>query len=113
MGHRCTGPRPLRWVTTTDIACRLPWTGSWTDASYSPSAVGVVSAMIRVICAASAHDARGRTSHNPPVVGSSPTRPDQQFYTMSVGVPWRLSRNVIDSARRALSLRGMVIWRCT
>jgi hypothetical protein len=23
--------RPLRWVTAADIACRLPWTGSWTD----------------------------------------------------------------------------------
>ena len=31
--------------------------------------------MIRVICAASAHGVRGRSSHNPPVVGSSPTRP--------------------------------------
>jgi hypothetical protein len=27
------------------------------------------------ICAASAYGAQGRSSHNPPVVGSSPTRP--------------------------------------
>ena len=32
-------------------------------------------ARVRGIRAASAHDARGRTSHNPPVVGSSPTCP--------------------------------------
>ena len=32
-------------------------------------------ARLRGIRAASAYDARGRSSHNPPVVGSSPTRP--------------------------------------
>jgi len=35
--------------------------------------------MIRVICAASVRVARGRASHNPPVVGSSPTRPTCSF----------------------------------
>ena len=43
--------------------------------SDNPSAMSVISAMIRAICAASAHGARDRTSHNPPVVGSGPTRP--------------------------------------
>ena len=36
---------------------------------------GPSAARLRGIRAASAHGARGRTSHNPPVVGSSPTRP--------------------------------------
>jgi hypothetical protein len=54
------------------------WTGSWTGAPDNPSAANAVSAIIRVIGAASAHGARGRASHNPPVVGSSPTRPTVQ-----------------------------------
>jgi hypothetical protein len=37
--------------------------------------VSAFGAITRAIGAASAHGARGRTSHNPPVVGSSPTRP--------------------------------------
>ena len=52
-----------------------PWTGSWTGVPDNPSAPSAISAIFRVICAASAHSARGRSSHNPPVVGSSPTRP--------------------------------------
>jgi hypothetical protein len=46
-----------------------------TGASVNPSAASAVSAITRVICAASATGAPDRTSHNPPVVGSSPTRP--------------------------------------
>jgi len=79
LGHRCTAAPPLRWVATTDIACRLPWTGSWTGASDNPSAASAISAITRVICAGSAPGARGRTSHNPPVVGSSSTRPTSSF----------------------------------
>jgi DNA-binding transcriptional regulator YhcF (GntR family) len=45
--------------------------------------------MICVIYAASVRVARGRTSHNPPVVGSSPTRPTCDFTRI-------LSRNVPD-----------------
>ena len=37
--------------------------------------------MIRGIGAAGAHGARGRTSHNPSAVGSSPTRPTCDFAT--------------------------------
>jgi hypothetical protein len=55
------------------------WTGSWTAASGNSSVVSAISAMIRVIYAASAHDARGRTSHNLPVAGSSPARPTCGF----------------------------------
>jgi hypothetical protein len=44
--------------------------------------------MIRVICAASAYGVRGRTSHNPPVVGSSPTRPIERSSSLT---PWLLS----------------------
>ena len=36
-----------------------PWTGSWTGASDNPSAVSAVSAMIRVVCAASGYRAWG------------------------------------------------------
>jgi hypothetical protein len=51
------------------------WIGSWTGASDNPSVVSAVSARTRVSCTASVRGAGGRTSHNPPVVGSSPTRP--------------------------------------
>ena len=53
----------------------LPWTGSWTGATDDSSAASAAGAITRAIGAASAHGARGRASHNPPVVGSSPTRP--------------------------------------
>ena len=62
-------------IVGTAISTTNSWTGSWTGAPDNPSAVSAVSAMIRVVCAASAHGVRGHTSHNPPVVGSSPTRP--------------------------------------
>ncbi len=64
-----------RWVTVMEYACRHAWTGSWTGAPDNPRATSAVSVMIRVICAASTLGAWGRASHNPPVVGSSPTRP--------------------------------------
>ena len=51
------------------------WTGSWTGVPDNPSVVSAISAMIRFIRAASPQGARGRTSHNPSAVGSSPTRP--------------------------------------
>jgi len=56
----------------TRIARRLPWTGSWTGVSDNPSAVSAISAITRVIRAASAHDARGRTSCKRQVPGSNP-----------------------------------------
>ena len=52
------------------------WTGSWIGAPDNPSASNAVSAMIRAIGAASVRGAGGRSSRNPPVVGSSPTRPN-------------------------------------
>jgi hypothetical protein len=79
------------------IACRHAWTGSWTGAQDNPRATSAVSAMIRVICAGSAYDARGRTSHNPPVVGSSPTRPTSCF-TM-------LTSRAVDRTHRATAER--------
>jgi hypothetical protein len=51
------------------------WTGSWTGSLDNPSAASAISAMICVIYAASAHGARGRTSHNPAVIGASPAAP--------------------------------------
>jgi len=45
-------------------------------ASDNPSAASAISAMTRVIGAASAHAAWGRASHNPPVVGLSETAAD-------------------------------------
>src|SRR5580704_11157326 len=52
-----------------------PWTGSWTEPSVQPVRSGSSAARLRSIRAASALGASGRSSHNPPVVGSSPTRP--------------------------------------
>jgi len=43
---------------------------------------GLSAAQLRGIRAGSAYDARGRSSHNPPVVGSSPTRPTSSFNTL-------------------------------
>ena len=54
---------------------RKSWTGSWTEPSVQTVQSGPSVARLRGIRAASACDARGRSSHNPPVVGSSPTRP--------------------------------------
>jgi hypothetical protein len=65
----------LRTVAGQGIWAPGPWTGSWTGAPDSPSVVSAVSAMTRAISAGSASVVRGRTSRNPPVVGSSPTRP--------------------------------------
>ena len=48
------------------------------EPSVQPVRSGPSAARLRVIRAASAHDARGRSSHNPPVVGSSPTKPPKQ-----------------------------------
>src|SRR5690242_2730880 len=49
-----------------------PWSTARLRISSPP--VSAVSAMIRVVCAASRRGAGGRASHNPPVMGSSPTR---------------------------------------
>jgi hypothetical protein len=85
------------------------WTGSWTGAPDNPSAANAVGAIVRAIGAASARVALGRTSHNPPVVGSSLTRPTCGF-TMILG---RSVDRIVDSgmsAMRPLSLSsGMAI----
>jgi hypothetical protein len=78
----------LRTVAGQRDRALRPWTGSWTSAPDNPSAVSAVSAMIRVVCAASAHGAWGRTSHNPPVVGSSPTRPTS-YGTLHTEKPYK------------------------
>jgi hypothetical protein len=64
-----------RMVTLRSARCAGSWNGSWNGSLGNPSAMSAVSAMIRVICAARAYGARSRSSHNPSVVGSSPTRP--------------------------------------
>ena len=61
-------------AVTLDVVPGVP-PGWWTGASVSPSAASAISAITRAICAARAHGVSGRTSDNPPVVGSSPTRP--------------------------------------
>jgi hypothetical protein len=48
---------------------------------------GPSAARLGGIRAASAYGALGRSSHNPPVVGSSPTRPTSSFIP-AVGEPW-------------------------
>jgi len=50
-----------------------PW--AWTGSPDNPSAAYAASAIARAIGAARACEAREHASHNPPVVGSSPTRP--------------------------------------
>ena len=72
MGRRCAEVSALRWVTITDIVCRLPWTGSWTGASDNPSATSAISAITRVICAARVRGAWGRTSCKRQVIDSDP-----------------------------------------
>ena len=70
---RSSGSASPRQVTPgydQGIACCAAWTG----APDNPTAASAVNAMVRVICAASAHGVRGRASHNPPVVGSSHPR---------------------------------------
>src|SRR3954454_10034471 len=65
----------LRTVAGLRDRAPMPWTGSWTELSVQPVRSGPSAARLRGIRAASADNARSHTSHNPPVVGSSPTRP--------------------------------------
>jgi hypothetical protein len=65
----------LRTVAELRDRVPRPWTGSWTEPSVQPVQSGSSAARLRGIRAGSACGARGRSSHNPPVVGSSPTRP--------------------------------------
>src|SRR5690348_16014179 len=65
----------LRTVAGLRDRAPRPWTGSWTEPSVQPVRSGPSAARRRAIRAGSVPGARGRTSHNPPVVGSSPTRP--------------------------------------
>ena len=51
----------------------MEWFVEWLE--DDPSVLSAISAIFRAIGAASGHGARGRASHNPPAVGSSPTRP--------------------------------------
>ena len=65
----------LRTVAGLRDRAPRPWTGSWTEPSVQPVRSGPSAARLRGIRAVSAHGASGHTSHNQPVVGSSPTRP--------------------------------------
>src|ERR1700730_9413706 len=71
----------LRTVAGLRDRAPRPWTGSWTEPSVQPVRSGPSAARLRSIRAASAPGARGRSSHNPPVVSSSPTRPTSGFDT--------------------------------
>jgi hypothetical protein len=70
-----SGARARRMVTLRSGRCGESWNGSWNGSPGNLSAVSAISAITGVICACRAHVAWGRSSHNPPVVGSSPTRP--------------------------------------
>jgi len=52
------------------------WPGSsWTESRVETGVIGAITAQVGGIRARSALGAPGLASHNPPVVGSSPTRP--------------------------------------
>jgi hypothetical protein len=59
-------------LRSRDIACLLAWTGSWTGGPDNPSAASAISAMTRVICAASTLGAQRRTSGKRQASGSNP-----------------------------------------
>jgi len=63
-----------------------PWTDSWTEPLAEVGATSVTGAWICGIRAGSAPRAPGRAPHNPPVVGSSPTRPTSMVFTFE-GTP--------------------------
>src|SRR5271166_6546863 len=65
----------LRTVAGLRDRAPRPWTGSWTEPYVQQVRSGPSAARLRGIRAASVPGASGRSSHNPPVVGSSPTRP--------------------------------------
>jgi Universal stress protein family len=69
----------MRMVARRWDARSAAWTGSWTASPDNPSAESAVIAMIGAIGADNAMGARGPTSHNPPVMGSSPT-PHLRFH---------------------------------
>jgi len=73
---------PAVTVNGAAVGCRYavaelwaPAPRSWNASSGNSSAARAVSAMMGAICAGSALAAKSRASRNPPVVGSSPTRP--------------------------------------
>ena len=73
--------------------------GSWTEPSLQPVRSGPSAARLRGIRAASAPDAPGRSSHNPPVVGSSPTRPTgSNLFKRSKCPGWQGSAEAADRA---------------
>src|SRR5437763_13406379 len=76
----------LRTVTGQGDRAPWSWTGSWTELSVPTVRSGPWAARLRGIRAGSAGDAPGRTSHNPPVVGSSPTRPTSPLLSTSSGM---------------------------
>src|SRR5690242_11572642 len=65
----------LRTVTGCSDTAPRSWTGSWTEPSVPTVQSGPPVARLCGIRVDSAPGAQGHTSHNPPVVGSSPTRP--------------------------------------
>jgi hypothetical protein len=79
----------LRTVTGREEGGALPWTGSWTESPVQTVQSEPSAARSRGIYAASASRVAGHASHNPPVVGSSPTRPTRSF---NVGSAMALDR---------------------
>jgi hypothetical protein len=92
-----TGSPTLRIVTVREYCLPGAWNDSWNGALNNRRAASAVSAMTCVICAASALGARGRTSHNPPVVGSSPTRPTmRELLGVKLGEGLGVPRAAVD-----------------
>jgi hypothetical protein len=81
--------------------------------------VSAVSAIFRAIGVASVHSARGRASHNPPVVGSSPTRPTYLHLRKPLIWPGWLVRgtaavgNIQGTSRSSATTRARSPWCST
>jgi hypothetical protein len=80
-------PLPHSWTLASGDRHGEAWTGSWTEPSVQTVQLAPSLARPSGIRAGSAPGAPGRTSHNPPVVGSSPTRPTAPHlpFTISLG----------------------------
>ena len=103
--HLVQGEPDPRWLARPDVRRGLP------GSPDNPSAASAVGAITRAIGAASAHGARGRASHNPPVVGSSPTRPTSHArpYANAAGQVWAPKTSTLHRATPLRLIRASAV----